>query len=179
MSEANYVTPEFVSLISRWGLAGELRSGHTAITAGSTAWPTANKALYLPLWLPWPYPVARMWWVNGSAAGGNWDIGLFTINGRQLYAAGSTVGSGNSLPQFVSPSSVLLLSPGRYFIGIAHSATTANQMWGASSLGANRLRQYGCLEQASALPLPSSMTGVAITATVVPLCGITRTASGG
>jgi hypothetical protein len=49
---------------------------------------------------------------------------------------------------------------------------------GTTSVGANRLRMIGVLQEASALPLPASATPVARTGTMLPLCGITRTASG-
>jgi hypothetical protein len=179
MSDQSFLTPPFIGTLSRWSLAHEARLAQAGVTVASGNWSSANQGLYVPFWLPWPYPVQRLWWVNGSAAGGNWDIGLYTINLSQIYASGSTAGSGNSVPQFVTPSAPLLLAPGRYFFGISHSATTANQATGSTSASATRLRMLGVTQEASALPLPATATPVARTGTMLPLCGITRTASGG
>lgn len=145
--------------------------------ATSTAWPAANRAIYCPIWLPWPYLVRRLWWVNGSAAGGNWDIGIFSVAGTRLLSSGSVAGSGNSAPQFDSGYD-FLLPPGRYFLGLAHDSTTANRVTGHGSVGPGGLRLGGLLQQDNAFPLPASMNPSAITATFMPIAGMTRTPSG-
>jgi hypothetical protein len=55
----------------------------------------------------------------------------------------------------------------------------ANQAVYTTSVNTTRLRMIGVLQEASALPLPSTATPVARTGTMLPHFGITRTASGG
>jgi hypothetical protein len=179
MSDQTFITPPFISSLSRWMVGFEARQTSGGLSVATNAWPTANLAIYIPFELPWPYTVQRVWWNNGTAAGGNWNIGLFTITGRQLYSAGSTAASGNSVPQYVTLSSPLLLPAGRYYIGVSHSATTANHAFGTTTVSAIRNRTIGILQEASALTLPTNMTGAAKVSTLIPICGITRTSSGG
>jgi hypothetical protein len=99
-----------------------------APTYASGAWNRREPGGLHPVLAAVALPGQRLWWVNGSAAGGNWDIGLFTINGSKLYAAGSTAGSGNSVPQFVVARRRRCCSrrAGTSF-GMRTDATTANQ----------------------------------------------------
>jgi hypothetical protein len=143
----------------------------------SGAWGTANTAIYIPVRIPWPYVVRRMFWVNGSAAGGNCDIGLYSIGGGKIYTAGSTAGSGNTAPQYVTPGTEILLSPGVYFIAFAADNTTANRLT-LSALTAASGRPVGYYQQASAFALPSPASFAAYNAVGIPLVGITNSSSG-
>lgn len=148
---------------------------NTTGAVASRSWPTANRALYIPFVLPWSYPVIRVFWMNGSAAGGKNDFGIYSIDGRRIYSTGETEQSGASAFQYVTPTA-FELPAGSYYFGMAYSETT-NKLSGTSSAEiTNRLA--GILQQASALPLPATATFAQNAAAVVPLCGITRTASG-
>lgn len=172
-------TPIFISSWSRYCSVMDVSRSSGNLSLVLAAWPAANTAIYMPFWLPWPYPVRRMFWVNGSAVAGNWDIGIYTTSLKLLYSAGSTAMSGASVPQYVSPSSPLLLDGGSYYLGVVHSATTANHAQGASPSLVKVRQAGGILHQASALPLPDPMVPATPTGTgLLPLCGFTRTASG-
>lgn len=171
-------TPLFINCTSRFMAGHDLRANNAAFTTGVGAWGTANLALYIPIHLPFPYELRRMFWVNGSAAGGNWDIGIYNSDGKRLYSAGSTAGSGNSIPQYVTLGTPIILKPDNYYLGINHSAVTANQII-TSTTTAPTARLAGLLQEAlGSVALPASMTGVAVTTTIYPLCGFTRTPSG-
>lgn len=172
------LTPQFLSSLSQFAAGRDLRYSSGLLSTASGAWPTANMAYYIPFAIPWPYAVRRLWWLNGSAAGGNWGVGLYTANGARLYASASTPGSGNSVPQYVSPSAPILLSPGRYYMHIAHDAVTANRAIGSTVPTAVKLRMAGIVQQAAALTAPSPMVAAAMAAAWFPYCGLTRTASG-
>lgn len=148
------------------------------MTASAT-WPVASTAFYVPVYLPWPYPVARVFWYNGSSvASVNVDFGIYTADGTLIYSTGSTARSGASAAQYVTPTS-FLLSSGRYYFGHSCDSTTANRGGVASTTGTvARSALAGLLQEASALPLPATMTPVTIANVYLPLCGITRTASG-
>lgn len=166
--------PTHISNFSRWGAVWDLRGYFGGINPASGAYSAANRAMYFPLILPWPFTVRRLFWGNGSAAGGNWDIGLYNPAGTRLVSSGSTVGAGASTIQFVTPAALpLLLSAGRYYLALVHDAVTANHIWGLSVTSAFRARQAGIVEEAAALPLPASMTPATATNVVIPLCGVT------
>lgn len=139
-------------------------------------WPVANLAVFVPMLLPWPYPVRRVFWVNGSTIGSNVDFGIYSADGRRIYSTGSTAQAGTSTLQFVTPGTEFLLSPGAYFFAWACSGTTNRSYGGAN--GAAGLRQSGVLQQSTALPLPATWTPELLAAVAYPLCGITRTLSG-
>lgn len=152
----------------------------TTYTIGAATWPAANTAIFHPFYLPFRYIVRRMFWVNGTTASGNWDIGIYSSAGKRLVSSGSTAASGTSVPQFVTLANPLLIGPGFYYLATALSITTASRAFGSSTLSLAKLRQAaGVLYQATALPLPDPMVGVAPTGSALwQLCGITRTTSG-
>jgi hypothetical protein len=169
--------PLLIHTYTRYGVGLETRYNVGSLTIGVITWPTANLAIYQPFWLPFPYPVRRLFWGNGVTAN-NMDIGIYTKSGKKLYSSGSTAGSGNSVNQYVTPSPELMLSPGRYYWGLSHSSTGANHLYGTNSPSVAVLRMMGVLQEASALPLPDSMTPVAPTSSILPMIGMTRTPSG-
>lgn len=153
---------------------GEIRT-IVASSQVSLTW-VANLAVYVPLWLPAPYPVGRLWWQNGTTVTGNVDMGIYTAGGTLLANATTTAQSGASGPQYVSKT--ILLPAGRYYLGLACSGTTA-AILGSSALTGAQLCLGGVLQQSlGSASLPSTMTGVATTNALYPFCGITQTASG-
>lgn len=172
------LTPLFVNTWSRFGASWDIRALHGVDTPVAVTWPSANLGIFVPIWLPFRYVPLRAFWVNGSTAGGNWDIGVFSADLTKLWNSGSTAGSGASQPQYVTISPSLVLDPGMYYLGLSHDVTTANHGFGSSSVAAAYLRMSGVLQAASQVPLASAPTGVTTTAIITPLMGLTRTASG-
>lgn len=174
-----YLGPTHINTYSKYfsgGVDAHLISGYG--NPASAAYASANLAKYIPFVLPFHYIVKRLFWVNGSAAGGNWSIGLYYWNGTGIYASGSTAASGNSQAQYVTPSSDILLEPNvGYVLGLSHSATTANQAFN-NLVSVAAFKQLGMYQEASAVPLPTDATFAAIANTGYELAGITRTASG-
>ena len=172
------IAPLFIQNFSRWA-SGLEHSRYIATAQNSLTWPTANKAIYMPFAIPFYYPVRRVFWMNGSSVTStNIDFGIYNYDGTKLYSTGSTAASGVSALQFVTPTE-FLLAPGKYFFALSDSSITANRgCSGVTGSTARATRMSGYLEEASALPLPAAMTGVASTFTIIPFCGITLTASG-
>jgi hypothetical protein len=141
----------------------------------SIAW-VANLASYAPVTLPWPYPVRRVFWANGSAVTGNRSFGIYSADGTRIYDTGAVVGSGASLLQYTDVTDFWLV-PGAYYFAYSNAGTT-NQAWGLTTATAPMLRAAGVLQQATAQPLPATMTGATVTNAVYPLCGVTRTNTG-
>jgi len=172
------IAPLFVNSLSRYSAGIEVTVPF-APAMNSLTWPTANKAIYIPFALEFSYPVRRVFWLNGSSVTStNFDFGIYSQSGTKLYSSGSTAAAGASVLQFVTPTA-FLLSPGIYYMALSCSSITSNRgTSGLTSLTAPRNRMAGLLEEASALPLPATMTPVACTFTIYPLMGITQTASG-
>jgi hypothetical protein len=176
---AQAVLPLFVHTMSRWGTNTDVRGHLAGTSAASFAWPSADLAAYCPVVIPWPFPVNRVFWYNGSTATSNVDFGIYTMGGSRIYSTGSTAqsGAGASVPQFVTPSTPFILYPGRYYFALTCSGTT-NRITGISTVDTTTGRFAGMLQQASALPLPATATFAAWASSGMPLCGVTRTPSG-
>lgn len=171
------VLPQFLHPWTIYGPGPDLRLQASTVNPVAFTW-VANSAVYIPMSVPWPYPVNRVWWVNGSTIGNNVDFGIYTPSGNKIFSTGSTAQSGTSVPQFVTPGTPFLLDPGNYYFAYACSGTTSTA-FGTALSTAGQSAMCGLYSQATALPLPASATfasmGVAL---AVPLCGITRTPSG-
>ena len=142
-------------------------------------WPVANLALFLPVVIPYPYTVSRVFWGNGSSiAGGNADFGMYSSDGTQLFHTGSTALSGTSSIQYASLTTPYRLSPGRYFFALANDGTTSRSLVATTGLTTSVCRQAGFIQQSNAMPLPATLVPEAMANAFIPIFGITRTASG-
>jgi hypothetical protein len=171
--------PLFVSTWSRWSIGTDIQRISASLTVATITWPVASTAFYIPVWLPWPYPVRRVFWVNGSSTTTtNMDFGIYTADGTRIYSTGATAAGTVSVVQYVTPTE-FLLSPGRYYFALSDNSSTVNRGGQGSTSGTvTRMRLMGILQEASASPLPATMTGIAVANACYPICGITRTASG-
>lgn len=168
-------TPQTITTYGINSAGGQLHATNGAVGAAALTW-VANLAIYVPVLIPWPYTVRRVFWVNGSTiTTTNADFGIYTVDGTRIYSTGSTAMSGASAPQFVTPTE-FTLSSGAYYFAWTCSNTTSRATGAAAVTASQRLA--GVLQQASALPLPATMTGAAVSNAVYPLCGVTRTTSG-
>jgi hypothetical protein len=172
------VPPRFIHTFSRyasWIPTSKTFQGGNTIPA-SAVWPTANKALYLPIVLPFWFNVRRFYVANGGAVSGNFDIGIVTPDGTKLASAGSTAQSGTNTNQYVAGFN-FLLAPGWYYLALAFDNTTATTM--RTSVGSTITGPpSGLLEQTSAFVLPATVTFAQTNASYYPLFGFTSTESG-
>lgn len=151
--------------------AAVLRNLATSIGPSSIAW-VANVAVFAPMWIPWPYPVSRVFWGNGSTAGGNVNFGIFRPSGVRVYSTGSTAQVGTSNIQFVTPTP-FVLTPGTYYFAVVADGTT-NRLQGFAAT-ALQSQQCGVFQQASNFALADPATFATPASTVYGLCGVTRT----
>lgn len=153
-----------ISTVNEWSAIGFLQR----VAQASAAWASANRAVYMPFTLSTSYLVQRLWWANGSAVAGNVDCGIYTSDGVRLVSTGSTAQAGTSVVQSVSITP-LLLTPGRYYMGLAASSTSATFLSDTVFLVPGLV---GLAQEASALPLPAQATFAATTGRLY-VCGIT------
>lgn len=152
--------------------AADLRSLGTSNVPGAITW-TANLASYVPLNLPFDYPVNRVYWGNGSTLGSNVTMGIFDSNGRRIYTTGSTAQSGTSTLQFVAPGTTFVLPAGAYYLAVSCDGTTSRMSGNTTAV--LQQQQVGCLQQASNFALADPATFATPTVALYPVIGVTRT----
>jgi hypothetical protein len=167
------------------------RLGNMAQPSGNVtavaAWPVANMAIFIPMYIPAPFPMRRLYWVNGSAITLSCSIGLFDLDGLTIYAGASVAQAGASALQYVTPATPILVAPGWKYIGLTMSGTTASCARGtiltanaaSIALAADVGRAMGLRQMASAHPFstqtPIKATFAQYAQTLFPLVGISRT----
>jgi len=141
----------------------------------SGTYPSANLAIYVPFYLPWPYTLQGGGWVNGSSVTGTADFGVYSAAGARLISTGSVSRSGASAPQLIDFSGTIVLPPGLYYMAMSASSGAANTNWQNASVTSATGKMLGILQQATAHPLPATMSPAAWASTGYPLMGLYRT----
>lgn len=141
-----------------------------ASVPASAVWPTANKAYFAPITLNVIVVVQKLWWVNGTVASNNIDIGIFTADGTKLVSSGSIARSGVNSQQSFTLTTPLTLTAGAYYIGMASDGTTGTNF--RAGVVAPALIITGMLTQTTAFPLPANATFATGGAdSFLPFCG--------
>ena len=165
----------FFSSLSDFFGCGSSRGYNISLNTVSATWPLANRAIYHPFYLPWRYPIKRLFWLNGSSASGNADVGIYSVGGTRIVSTGSTAQSGASTAQYVSAD--LVLPPGTYYLGNVFSGTT-NVATSIGSITAIAGRMQGVLQEGlGSTTLPATMSPSTFTGSVVPVAGFTLSPS--
>ena len=146
--------------------------------AASLTW-VANLCIYIPMTLPWDYPVSRVFWVNGATiTSTDASFAIYSDDGTRIYTTGAVAMSGASNnSQYVTPSTPFVLSAGSYFFAWSCN-NSANRVAGTGSLTALAQRGGGIFQEASAHPAPATPTFAAAAQAVYPFCGVTSTTTG-
>lgn len=173
-------TPFHIHSFSRYTCASQLAwvngiAGASNLTTRS--WPAANLGIFIPLMLPFQYPVARVFICNGGTVTKNFDIGIYTTDGARIFSTGATAQSGASAIQYVTVSPQVVLVPGTYYMAVTMDGTNGTA-FASNLITAINMRLAGCLQQGSIGTLPSSATFAAVTNAFWPLFGLTRTTTG-
>lgn len=166
--------PMVISPASRCAIGSALRQGGFSYGTGVSPWSdAADFIICYPFTLDAPTTAYKVFWCNGSAAGGNSDVAVYDENFNFIVGTGaSTAGSGSNVPQIVALSATVILPPGRYYAGMSHSATTTNQIYRATltTFGTAFLMAAGCFKSnatdtpaiANATITPADLTNVAL-----------------
>jgi hypothetical protein len=175
-SQLLQASPTHIHTYARFAAFGRGRSGPNTAAPAAATW-VANTAVYIPFRITFPYLVQRMFWINGpTVTTTNVDCGVYNVDGSLLCSTGSVAMGTASALQYQAPTVVTLLLPGRYYLAWTCSNTTTRAF--ATTLAVADGQMIGIQQQATALPLPASMTPAAYSLGFVQFCGITRTASG-
>ena len=166
------IDPVVISAATPQSIGEALNSIGSGLSAA--AWPTANKAYYIPVSIYSPVTIVKMFVVNGATASGNIDVGIYDAGGARLVSIGTTAQSGTSAIQEFNITDTTL-SPGLYYLACAMDNTTGTvEVWNPSIAIA---RSLGIVEQTTAFALPATATFAALSGTFrVPFIGATRRA---
>lgn len=138
--------------------------------------PQNGTVIYAPMIIPWPYTVARVFWMNGSTVTtGENDFGIYSTGGSRLYHTGKKTLSGASQTQFVALGEPFVLSPGEYYFALFYSGTVTSRWFGISAVESARLAGYQA--QISQVECPATASFISAQAPM-PICGVTRTSAG-
>lgn len=137
----------------------------------TTCAPEANRAYFIPFYLPDTFTVTSLIYGNGAAPSGNVDLGIYDEDGVRLVSSGSTAKPGVGGPRAIDVTDTVLTA-GRYYWGYAQSNTAAVFGWTHSALIVNIMS--GALQQASAFPLPATATFAAPSHQAMPFVGATN-----
>lgn len=120
----------------------------------SRAWPTANRAILMPVYIMERVKVTGFGWHNGATASGNVDACIMDYSGNNLVSTGSVAQAGVSAIQ-VADCTDTYIDPGAYLIGIAASAITTTFQMG---LWSNQICRMCGMKQSDVGALPISAT---------------------
>ena len=136
----------------------------------SSAWTTANRAIFIPFTVEQTVTAYQIAVENGATLNGNLDVGIYDLNGNRLVSSGTTAQAGVSVMQSIDITDTVL-TPGYYFLAMSTDSTTATYIGSATVGGTGEyLRSLGIQEQLTAfvLPNPATFANPAATTTVVP-----------
>ena len=169
----NLPSPPTITPASRLAIGHAMvRISNSSAASGASPWSdAANSLLAFPFVLEAPRTTFyKGFWLNGSSAGGNSEVGIWDADYNKITTTGSVLGSGNSVPQAAALAATVTLPPGLYYAGMAHSATTTNQVfrWSFATLGTAMWMGCGMWKQAgitlgslAATATPGDLTNVA------------------
>lgn len=153
------------------GAVGREMSANSGSFGVSTAWPTANLAIYIPVEIFNPVTIAKMSVNNGTAVSGNIDVGIYDAGGKRLVSKGSTAQAGTSAIQTFDITDTLL-NPGLCYMAVALDNNTGTLAAWTGVIGLD-MECCGLMQQASAFALPDPAVFAVFAQTFVPLISMT------
>lgn len=138
-------------------------------------YPSANLALFFPFRITAPYTFSTAFWINGSTAAANIDIGVYSEDGTKLASTGSTAQGGAPLASLIQSTSITTttIGPGLFYLAVSLDAATSGLFASNSVWTANFEKVCGVAQMASAFPLPATATLATVANVYVPLFGVT------
>jgi hypothetical protein len=135
----------------------------------STAWPSANRALFVPVRVPYPVTVCKLAIGSGVTAAGNFDVGIYDSQGNKIVSSGATA-KGTSTEQVIDITDTQI-GPGLYYLALAADGTNNYILVtpaGTSPVPLQFTRLTGVVQMDTAYTLPATATFAAATTAVFP-----------
>ena len=171
MSNKVLPPPPFLTTYNSYSI-GNLLIGDAldTTTPVTTAWGTANLAIYIPFYSNTMWKFTTFSWRNGTTASGNIDCGLYTFDGVKLVSTGTVAQSGTSAIQNATVASTTI-GVGVFFLAMALSSATGT-IYCVSEINAGLAISHGIFNQGTAFNLPATATFADPTSLLVPLISI-------
>ena len=142
-----------------------------AANAAGTVYPSANLAIYIPMWVMQPLVAVQMFAYSGATVGtNNIDVGIYDGAGNKLVSSGSTLTANASDLQVFNITDTLL-GTGLHYLAVAMDGTTDTLFRINNSIPL--LRGWGVRQQASAFALPATATFAVMAQNYLPTIGLT------
>ena len=144
----------------------------------STTYPTANMAIYIPVFLPFPMLVNQVWWQNGATLTNspNADIGIYWKTGKKIYSMGPTVMTGANVIQRTNITD-FWLPAGPFYIAFACDQTTNATIFASAMSSLSCAIATGMKQQTSAFALPDPIVPAQAAQNLIPMFGFTQRAT--
>lgn len=141
----------------------------------SGAWPSSNRAIYVPFSLRITATVVKVFWANGATASGNVDMGIFASTsgkpGALVISTGSTAQSGTATLQTIDIADTQLVGGVLYYMALVNSGTTGT-FYRYTTPIATVATMMGCCQSATSLPLAANPTIATLTSAYTPMFGL-------
>lgn len=125
----------------------------TSIAASAVVWSAANRALFVPVRIPFPVTVRQMMANIGAAGTATIDVGIYTTDGVRLVSAGSTTTTAGIMLFNVTDTPV---GSGTYYLAMSASTITTLTITGKALGTGQRSELYGLAQMETAHPLPAT-----------------------
>lgn len=159
--------PHIISHLSPHCTAGNVFQTNAFASLANIA---ASAATATPFVIAHAFLVRKVFWANGATATtDSIDVGVYDASFKLVISGGGTAASGANATQEVDVTDTLL-KPGLYYLAFVANGTTVTPI--SSNLAAAHYKGLGCVQMASAYPLPSTFTPATANLTRFPLCGV-------
>lgn len=167
----NYIPPPVISTISAESLGLSARMSVTNVAIGSGAWPSSNRAYFIPFNISITILVTKLWVANGTTASNNFDVGIYDEQGTRIISSGSTARTGTSVVQSVNITDTMI-GPGRFYFGLAQDGTSGHNIRFSGITSAGQAGLVGVYSMNSAFALPATATFATSATSYIPICGL-------
>lgn len=132
----------------------------TTVNMSTTAWPSANLAIFVPVRIAVPCTAYKMAIGAGGTAAGNFDVGIYDQFGNRLVSSGATAKGANT--EHILDITDTRLPAGTFYLALAADGTNNYIMvptsTGTAPAPAQKSRMAGVLQMATAYTLPATAT---------------------
>ncbi len=171
MSQQYYPHGPNISCISIESIGGHLGAmGRGVAQFGSTIYPVANLALFIPFHISNPIVATRLFAKNGSIVGGNIDMAIYSEFGVKLTSDVHAAQAGANINQTFDIVDILLDS-GVYYFAIVLDNIIGRLSVASLPAGVSN-GVLGMAEMAVAYPLPAQAVFATCSQNYIPLVGL-------
>jgi hypothetical protein len=137
-------------------------------THSATVWPTANKAIYVPIIFRYPATLTSISFIAGNGTG-NYDLGFYDGYSKVRMASTTSTAMTAAGGKTLTFSQPLRVDAGRLYYGALALSSTSGSTFRTNTGAVNFSILCGMGEQTSSLPLPATAAPVTATVTYAPL----------